>query len=74
MTGRSALEREVLQAFREQSLKSEQRYSDSVAGMQATAATLRRSASEMMDSNDRDLMLRLAAGYEHRADVALRRP
>jgi hypothetical protein len=71
MTGRSSTEREVRQAFRKQSLKSEQRYSESVAGMQATAATLRRSASEMTDSNDCD---RLANGYEHRADVVLRRP
>ena len=74
MTGRPAAEREENQGRREERLKSEERYADSVGGMQAAATTLRRNAGEMTDSNDRDLMLRLAARYEQRADAALRRP
>ena len=73
MVGRPAAEREENQALREQRLKSEEQYSDSVAGMQVAAASLRRNAAEMIDSNDRDVMLRLAAGYERRADAALQR-
>ena len=38
----------------------------------ATAAQLRLAAEGMVDSNDRDTMLRLAAGYEHRAAIRAR--
>lgn len=55
-------------------VKDQERYSDSPAGMRATAAGLRQSAAHMVDSNDRDAMLRVAAGFEQRADAAFRRP
>jgi len=55
-------------------VKEQERYGDSPAGMRATAAALRQSAAEMMDSNDREAMLRVAAGFEQRADTAYRRP
>jgi len=41
--------------------------------MHATAAELRASAGKMEDANDRDAMLRLAAGYARRAEDAARR-
>lgn len=47
--------------------KEEERRADSPLGMDATAAQLRRAAQDMVDSNDRDAMLRLAAGYAQRA-------
>lgn len=54
--------------------KAEERYAASPVGMRETAAYLRRSADAMQDSNDRDAMLRLAAGYECRAEAAFRHP
>jgi hypothetical protein len=42
-------------------------------GLQATARELRARAREMADSNDREAILRLAAGYGQRANDALRR-
>lgn len=47
--------------------KAEERYANSSLGLLATAAELRRAAEGMRDSNDRDAMLRVAAGYEQRA-------
>lgn len=73
MTVRPAAEREETRALLAARLKSEERYADSAPGMQAQAVQLRRRAMEMKDSNDRDAMLRLAAGYEQRANAALRR-
>jgi hypothetical protein len=54
-------------------LKSEERQAASPKGLQASAAELRSRARQMADTNDRDAMLRLAAGYEQRANKALRR-
>jgi hypothetical protein len=52
---------------------SAERHANSPPGLRATAADLRSKAIKMTDSNDRDAMLRLAAGYEQRANEALRR-
>lgn len=73
MTGRPAIERELNRALVVAERKAEDRYGDSPPGMRATAAQLRRQAGDMTDRNDRDTMLRLAAGYEERAAAALRR-
>ena len=54
-------------------LEQEERYQHSAAGMQGKAAGLRQRATEIRDTNDRDTMLRLADGYERRADDAVRR-
>jgi len=53
--------------------KAEERQANSPPGMQARAAELRARAGEMEDTNDRDAMLRLAAGYVRRAEDAARR-
>jgi len=53
--------------------KAEERHANSPPGMHATAAELRASAGKMEDANDRDAMLRLAAGYARRAEDAARR-
>ena len=47
--------------------KEKEQFDYSRAGMLTTAAGLRRSARGMIDSNDRDVMIRLAVGYERRA-------
>lgn len=73
MTGRPAAERELNRALVIAERKAEDRYADSPPGLRATAAELRRQAGAMIDRNDRDTMLRLAAGYEQRAARALRR-
>ena len=74
MVGKPAGEREEHQALVAARRKAEERYAASPVGMRETAAYLRRSADAMQDSNDRDAMLRLAAGYECRAEEAFRRP
>lgn len=50
-------------------LKEEDQDGRSPAGLRATAAGLRQRASRMADSNDQQTMLRIAAGYEHRAGM-----
>ena len=72
MTGRSREEREENRAIAVARRKAEERYRESPAGMRAAAAELRRSAIEMTDTNDRDAMLRVAAGYEQRSTGAQR--
>jgi hypothetical protein len=69
MTSRSPEPNRAILAAR---VKSQERYADSPPGLQATAAHLRARAGDMEDSNDRAAMLRLAAGYEQRANDALR--
>ena len=46
---------------------------DSASGMRETARDLRAGAGQMFDSNDRDMMLRLAANHDRRADDVERR-
>ena len=67
MTGQPAAERAQNQALIVARRKADERYADSPAGMLATAANLRHRAAEMTDDNDRDAMIRVAAGYEERA-------
>jgi hypothetical protein len=50
--------------------KASERAKDSPHGMRQTARALRENAARMPDSRDRDMMLRLAAGYERRAKNA----
>ena len=73
MADRPKAHREVTRADLEARHKAEARFADSDLGMRATAADLRRRATEMVDSNDRDVMFRLALDYEKRADDALGR-
>jgi hypothetical protein len=63
---------EESRALLEARIKSQELYAESPPGLQATAANLRAKAGEKEDSNDRAAMLRLAAGYEQRANDALR--
>lgn len=72
MTGRSAAERQEHRALVAAERKAEERYWNSPGGMRTRAAELRRASVEMIDSNDCDAMRRLAAGYEQRANEALR--
>jgi hypothetical protein len=48
--------------------EASERARNSPRGMRETARGLRQRASDMPDNGDRDLMLRLAADYERRAD------
>jgi hypothetical protein len=52
---------------------AEQRFRDSAQGMLEMARELRSRASQMADSNDGNMMLRLAAEYERRATGKLSR-
>ncbi|HWE73078.1 MAG TPA: hypothetical protein VG328_07955 [Stellaceae bacterium] len=52
--------------------KAQEQYAQSASGMRAKAIELRHTAAAMGDSNDRDLILRLAAGFEQRVDNASR--
>lgn len=54
-------------------VKEQERYWDAPVGMQATAAALRERATKMVDSNDREAILRLAEGYDQRAGDTLLR-
>lgn len=72
MTGQPAAERAQNQVLIVARRKAHERYADSPAGMLATAAHLRHRAAEMTDDNDRDTMIRVAAGYEERAAVRRR--
>lgn len=54
--------------------RAAERAKNSPDGMRETARELRRNASLMPDSCDCDMMMRLAAEYERRANVAERRP
>ena len=49
-----------------------ERVKNSPDGLRETARELRRNALQMPNSGDRDMMLRLAAGYERRAEDAER--
>jgi hypothetical protein len=73
MTGREAIHQAQHQALLKAQHKAAEKYAESAAGMQARAVHLRSEATAMTDTNDRDVMLRLAAGYEQRAANALRR-
>jgi len=66
-------DRRELQAFAAAQRKEDERYAASPAGMQETASYLRRTAAAMPDSNDRDMMLHLAVGYERRAEEGFKR-
>jgi hypothetical protein len=72
MTHRLDADRAETRAAAEAWRKAEARFAESAFGMQAAAAQLRVDADAMIDSNDRDAMLRLATGYEQRAVAALR--
>ena len=72
MTHRLNADRAETRAAAEAWRKSQARFAESAGGMQAAAAQLRVDADAMIDGNDRDTMLRLAAGYEQRAAAALR--
>lgn len=50
-----------------------ERSRNSASGMRETARDLRAGAGQMFDSNDRDMMLRLAANQDRRADDVERR-
>ena len=63
---------ETSQALRD-AIHHDARFMDSSQGMHATADELRRAARQMLDSNDRAAMLRIAAGYEQRAEDMSRR-
>lgn len=67
MTGFSAVDGEETRAAAAARRVAEARFRDSPAGMLQTARELFSHASEMSDSNDRKMMLRLAAEFERRA-------
>ena len=48
-------------------LEKEEQHAQSAAGMRAMARALRKRATQMLDGNDHEAMLRVAAGYEQRA-------
>ena len=73
MTAGPIIKREERLALVLAERKADERYAASLAGMQATAAELRRGAVLMRDSNDREAMLRIAADYDQRANAILRR-
>lgn len=72
MADRSRVFQEQTRAAIETLHTAQARFADSPMGMRAAAAELRLAALDMIDSNDRDLMVRLAVGYEQRANAALR--
>ena len=47
---------------------SEERFRDSAPGLLETARELLFRASQMTDTNDRNTILRMAAGYQRRAE------
>ena len=67
MTDSLKADREKSKADLQARHKAEARFAESASGMQALATRLRRDADAMADTNDRDAMLRLAAGFEQRA-------
>jgi hypothetical protein len=72
MTGRQLVEKAQQLAALAAQRKADE-YEETPWGMRATAAELRLGAAGMVDTFDRDLMLRLAAAFEQRATDALRR-
>ena len=72
MAIRPAAERAGNEALVAAKREANERYPDSPTAMLAAAAELRRNASDMGDSNDRNAMIRLATAYEQRADDAVR--
>jgi hypothetical protein len=73
MIERLLADRQELQAFAAAQRKEDERHAASPAGMRETASYLRRTADSMLDSNDRETMVRLAVGYERRAEEGFKR-
>lgn len=73
MVGRPVVERQQTQMLAAAKRKAEENYINTPRGMYVTAEELRHDAGHMLDSNDRDAMLRIAVGYEQRAGDVERR-
>jgi hypothetical protein len=63
-----ATETELRRAMDGAIRRASERFKHSPNGMRETARQLRQSASQMRDTCDREMMLRLAADYERRAN------